>query len=118
MAVERRDSLREWQHGDNAPASAGRATEPVAGEGLLCWWRVAYHPVGNQLSVALMDGPGPRAKVLVMESTALILAPDAPQTADEKIHDLKVELLRRYRESQRLIAAHSGPCESPLPSPN
>lgn len=95
-------SLREWRHGDNAPKSPG----PDAGPPGL-WWRVSYAPVGNKLTVALMNGTGNRAEVMALDS--IEMSPTSSAN-DREVVNLKQLLLGRYEEAQRLLNLHGGPC--------
>lgn len=101
-------SLREWQGGGTTDTPAPEPALPTPG----LWWRVSYAPVGNLLTVALMDGDGPKARVLALESILVnTTGPIIPLDRDVML--TKEILLERYRESHRLIAAHSGPCFFP-----
>ena len=119
MDTDNARSLREWRHGDNAPkpAPALEVPEPMAADLPPLWWRVSYAPVGNQLTVALMEGADARAKVLALENMKpWFYVAHKIEAADQAMEDLKERMLIRYREAQRLIAVHSGPCAPTSPA--
>ena len=74
-------------------------------------WRLTYAPVGNELTLALLDGKE-KPQVLALERLALpdYMSEEDIGFRDTRIEEWKLKLLCRYREAQRLITKHAGPC--------